>query len=262
MTDSAEHLDAIRQQFARQAEAYVRMRQTTDATALQALVMLSGAAPEHRVLDIACGPGFLTMAFAAQCASVIGLDATEQFLELARAEAAARNLHTVEFRAGDAERLGFPDESFDIVACRAAFHHFLHPERVLQEMKRVVRCDGRLLIADMLASDDSAQADYHNHVERLCDPTHVRALSQAEFDEIFRRAGLTALFRPTTQLHYDLEEWMAHGGPPADAARQIVELMEASVDVDRAGLRVRRENDRLCFSHTGVAFLLQVTHPV
>jgi len=257
MSDSDPHLDAIRQQFTKQADAYVRMRQTTDERGLQGLVGLSGVQPQHRVLDVACGPGFLTMTFAARCAEAIGVDATPHFLELARAEAAARSLHNIEFRLGNAEQLGFPDESFDVVACRAAFHHFPNPDKVLQEMKRLARRSGRVVLADMLASEDPAQAAYHNRVERLCDPTHVRALAASEFEALFAAAGLEVIFAPTVPLDYDLDEWMDHGGPSAAAAREIQQLMEDSVEVDRSGLRVRREQGRLRFSHTGVVFVLQ-----
>jgi len=256
VTDTAEHLAKIRSQFTRQADAYIRMRQTTDEAGLQALVMLSGAQPGHRVLDVACGPGFLTMTFATHCAGAVGVDATDEFLARAQAEAASRGLRNVEFRQGDAERLPFADAAFDVVACRAAFHHFPSPERVLAEMARVVRPDGRVLIADMIASEDPHKAEYHNRMERLCDPTHVRALPASAFERLFSDAGLAVVLRPTTQLHSDVDEWIMHGGPSADDARQIVALMEASINPDRSGLNVRRENGKLRFSHTAVAFVL------
>jgi len=256
MAESSEHLDAIRRQFTRQADAYVRMRQTTDERALAGLVALAGTAPGDRVLDVACGPGFLTMAFAAACGEAAGVDATEEWMERARAEAARRGLDNVTFRPGDAERLDLPAHSFDVVACRAAFHHFPRPERVLAEMARVVRPGGRLLVADMLASEDPAKAAHHDRLERLCDPTHVRCLPESEFRALFAAARLEVLAAPTRPLHYDVKEWIAHGGPDAATTREIVAGFEASLDVDRSGLAVRREDGALRFSHTGVAFVL------
>jgi ubiquinone/menaquinone biosynthesis C-methylase UbiE len=254
MADS--HVERVRAQFTRQADAYVRMNQTTDEKGLAALVGLAGTAAGHRVLDVACGPGFLTMAFARVAEQVVGVDVTDVFLALARDEAKRRGLDNVEFRSAAAENLPFDAASFDIVACRAAFHHFERPERVLAEMKRVAKAGARLVVADLLADDDPAKAAEHNRIERLCDPTHVRALGAAEFDALFARTGLQVLLRPTVALDYDVEEWMEHGGPSPDAARAIVAAMEASLDSDRCGLRVRRENGRLRFSHTGAVFLL------
>jgi ubiquinone/menaquinone biosynthesis C-methylase UbiE len=258
MSDSQDHLERIQQQFTKQADAYVRMRQTTDEAGLGGLVALTGVQPHESVLDVACGPGFLTLAFAARAAKVVGIDATETFLERARAEAERRGSTNVEFRSGDAEHLPFADASFDVVACRAAFHHFLHPERVLAEMKRITRAGGRLLIADMLGSDDPAKAELHTRIERLCDPTHVRALPEAEFDALFREAGVEVVLRPRSLLHHDVEEWLDHGGPSDEARREILSLLELSLDGDRASMQLRRENGRLRFSYTGVAFLVRV----
>ena len=122
-----DHIDRIREQFTRTADVYARMRQTTDERGLEALVGLSGASSSDRVLDVACGPGFLTMAFARKCREATGFDATDAFLRLARAEAKVRDLGNLCFEYGDAEDLPFSDASFEVVSCRAAFHHFRNP---------------------------------------------------------------------------------------------------------------------------------------
>jgi len=243
------HIDRIRAQFTKQWEVYARLKQTNDPKPLAGLVRISGVSPGQRVLDVACGPGFLTRAFARSGARATGIDATEAFLEFARAEARDEGLSTVEFRAGDAERLPFDDESFDVVACRAAFHHFPRPARVLGEMARVCRRGGRVLVADMIGHDDAERATLHDRIERLCDPTHVRAIPAAELERLFAEAGLRIVAAPRSTMDYDAHEWIAHGGPDADTTREILTLLEDAIDGDRAGLRVRREDGRLRFTH-------------
>ena len=257
MGDSREHLGNIRAQFTRQADAYAGMPQTKDEARLDGLVALVHTQPTHLALDVACGPGFLTMAFARRCTRAHGIDATPVWLERARAEAARRGLGNVHFGLGDAEALPFADAGFDVVSCRAAFHHFPRPERVLAEMRRTVKPDGRLLVADMLGSEDPAKAAYHDRIERLCDPTHVRALPASEFERLFAEAGLEVVAHPSGPMHYDVEEWMAHGGPSPETSAEIVRLLDASLATDRCGLAVRREDGRLRFSHTTVAFVLK-----
>jgi ubiquinone/menaquinone biosynthesis C-methylase UbiE len=257
MGDSREHLDEIRRQFTRQADAYAAMPQTKDEAAHAGLVALVGAQPNDRVLDVACGPGFLTLAFARRCARAQGIDATAALLERARAEALRSGLRNVQFGLGNAEALPCGDATFDVVACRAAFHHFERPERVLAEMRRVVTPDGRLLVADMLGSEGPAKAAYHDRIERLCDPTHVRALPASEFERLFAAARLEVTARPSGVMHSDVEEWMTHGGPTPTVAAEIVKAFEDSLAVDRCGLAVRREDGRLRFSHTVAAFVLR-----
>ena len=257
MDDSREHLERVRRQFTRQADAYSDMPQTSDAARAEALAAFTGVQPHHDVLDVACGPGFLTAALARRCARAFGLDGTPALLERARLHAAERGLDNLRFHQGDAEALPFADERFDVVSCKAAFHHFPRPDRVLAEMRRVVKRDGRLLVADMLGSENPACAQYHDRIERLCDPTHVRALPRSEFERMFAAAGLTVLAAPSGSMDYDVDAWMAHGGPPADVAAEIVRLFEASLETDRSGLAVRREGDWLRFSHRVVSFLLK-----
>jgi ubiquinone/menaquinone biosynthesis C-methylase UbiE len=250
------HLDRIREQFTRTADVYARMRQTTDERSLDALVGLAGATATDRALDVACGPGFLTMAFARCCAEATGFDATDAFLDLARGEARERGLSNVRFEHGDAEHLPFPETSFDVVSCRAAFHHFPRPARVLAEMARVATPGCRLLVADLLGSEDTRQAEVHDRIERLCDPTHVRALPESELTRLIADAGLTIAHRIRSTLDYDLDEWIAHGAPEAAARQEIIALMESCLDDDRAGLQVRREDGHLRFTHHVAAFVV------
>jgi ubiquinone/menaquinone biosynthesis C-methylase UbiE len=255
--DSDTHLDRIRAQFGRTADVYARMRQTTDEKSLNALVAISGADAGARVLDVACGPGFLTMAFAARCRSAVGFDATEEFLAIARAEAAHRGLQNIEFRSGNAEHLPFGDGEFAVVSCRAAFHHFARPERVLAEMVRVATPSGRVLIADMLGSEDPAKNEYHTRMERFCDPTHVRALAPSEFARAFAGAGVVPCFQSVVPLDQEMEEWLAHGSPDAANAEQARAMMTASIDTDRCGLNVRRQNGAVWFTYPGAVFVLE-----
>ena len=260
--EQSEQLARIRWQFTRQAEAYARMRQATDEAAFRRLITFCDAQPEHAVLDVACGPAFMTLVFAAHCRAVTGFDATDRFLALARAEAARRGLANVQFDLGDAEHLPYPDGSFDRVLCRAALHHLLHPARVLAEMKRVLRPAGRMLVLDMLTADDDGRAAYHNRIERLCDPTHTRALAAREFDALYRDCDLQLLARTRQTIDYhSVDEWLEHGDPWPAAASAIVALMEASLNRDRCGLNVRREDGRLRFSHTVVADVPQACVP-
>ena len=95
--------------------------------------------PGVRVLDIACGPGYVAAAAAAQGASVLGLDFAAEMVALA-----GRKWPGVEFRAGDAENLDLPDATFDAVVMNFGILHLADPDRALAEAWRVLRPGGRL----------------------------------------------------------------------------------------------------------------------
>lgn len=114
-------------------------------------------APRSSVLEVAPGPGY----FAIELAKlgeyrITGLDVSETFVQIARANAASAKVR-VDFRQGNASGMPFVDETFDFLLCRAAFKNFSEPKRALEEMHRVLRPDGQALIID-LRRDTSKEA--------------------------------------------------------------------------------------------------------
>lgn len=244
-------------QFTRQAEAYAALAVGKFDNTLQALVAFSGAAPGTTVLDVACGPGLVSVAFAAHGCAVTGIDVTAHCLDMARARAAEHAVtDRTTFIEAPAAAIPVPSGGFDLAVCRFAFHHMEEPAAALHEMARAVRPGGRVLVADMICDDDPAKADLHNRIERLCDPSHARAGTLDEMIGMFAAAGLTIEKRAALDnSSYTLTEWLAHGAPPAEVEAEIRRLMESSVDHDRTGLRVRRGADDLIFSHQGAVIL-------
>lgn len=107
-----------------------------------------------RVLDVACGTGDLSLAFArAGAAEVIGVDFTEAMLEIARTKrdrrgAAAERGAQPDFRWGDAMALDFPDAAFDRVSIAFGLRNVADPARALREFRRVLRPLGQLVILE------------------------------------------------------------------------------------------------------------------
>jgi ubiquinone/menaquinone biosynthesis C-methylase UbiE len=105
--------------------------------------------PQSNVLEVAPGPGY----FAIELAKlgnyqITGLDISETFVEIARANAAKARVH-VDFRRGNASAMPFPENTFDFLLCRAAFKNFSEPKRALDEMHRVLKPGGQALIIDL-----------------------------------------------------------------------------------------------------------------
>ncbi len=111
---------------------------------------LSARFPEGGdVLEVAPGPGFLSIALAeGGKLRVTGLDISKTFVEIAGKNAADAGVRA-EFRQGNASEMPFTADSFDLLVCRAAFKNFSAPERALEEMRRVLRPGGTGLIIDL-----------------------------------------------------------------------------------------------------------------
>jgi len=101
------------------------------------------------VLEVAPGPGFLSIELARDPRfRVTGLDISRTFVELANRNASAAEVRA-EFRLGNASKMPFADNSFDLLVCRAAFKNFSEPRKTLEEMYRVLRPGGSGLIIDL-----------------------------------------------------------------------------------------------------------------
>jgi ubiquinone/menaquinone biosynthesis C-methylase UbiE len=113
--------------------------------------------PRSSVLEVAPGPGYFAIELAKLGNySIMGLDISETFVTIARANAAKASVQ-VDFRQGNASCMPFGDETFDFLLCRAAFKNFSEPKRALEEMHRVLKPGGQALIIDLRkdASEES-----------------------------------------------------------------------------------------------------------
>ncbi len=102
-----------------------------------------------RVLEVAPGPGFLSVALAKLGPyEVTGVDISESFVRMA-SEYAQKEGARVQFIHGSASDLPLPASSFDLIVCRAAFKNFSEPLRAINEMHRVLKPGGQALIIDL-----------------------------------------------------------------------------------------------------------------
>jgi SAM-dependent methyltransferase len=259
MTDSLDQRERILDQFTRQAQPFADAPAIRDAGALRLVVEHAGTTARDEVLDVACGPGLLACAFAQVAARVTGIDLVPAMIDQARRRQAELGLGNVSWQVGDAAPLPFPDESFDVVSCRFAFHHFPSPGRVLAEMARVCRPGGRVVVIDVAAHPDPAKAAVFNRMEVLRDPSHVRALPRTELEGLFGEAGLPTPRPAEYLMETELEAVLGRSFPNPGDADRVRELVTASVDDDRLGVPARRNGDRVIFGYPVV--VLTATRP-
>jgi ubiquinone/menaquinone biosynthesis C-methylase UbiE len=129
------------------------------AARIAALVPTAGS-----VLEIAPGPGFLSIELAKRGLQVRAVDISKTFVEIARRNAAAEGVKP-RFQFGNASALPVDDASVDFVVCRAAFKNFTEPVKALAEMRRVLRPGGTALLIDMRR--DVSVAEIRRYVDGL-----------------------------------------------------------------------------------------------
>lgn len=106
------------------------------------------SANPKKLLDVGCGTGNVLIKLDTnEELSLYGLDISEKMIETAK-----KNLgNNAELKIGDSEYMPWEDDFFDVIVCNASFHHYPNPEKVLFEMKRVLKSNGLLIIGDPTA---------------------------------------------------------------------------------------------------------------
>jgi ubiquinone/menaquinone biosynthesis C-methylase UbiE len=210
----------VQQKFGAAAADYAASTVHAKGESLARLVALVAPRPNWRVLDVATGAGHTALALAPHVAHVVASDITDEMLAEAAKLAAQRGLANVETAHADAAALPFADQTFDLLTCRLAAHHFPDPTAFVAESGRVLKQGGTFALVDNISPDASilpgitgaeaerTAADY-NAYEKLRDPSHGRCLSLAEWSTLLQRAGFVGIraermdqdiaFQPWTQ---------------------------------------------------------------
>jgi len=240
------HRERILDQFTRQAVPFSSAPAIRNQEALNRIVELAGAGPADTVLDVACGPGLLVCAFARVVRHATGIDLTPAMLEQARELQRQQGLENITWRQGDVLPLPYEDGEFSIVSARFAFHHFLDPLAVLEEMRRVCHSGGRIVVAD--SAPARSKADAFNAMERLRDPSHVRAMPVEELREMFVSAGFGEPRVENYRLEGELEDLLRRSFPNEGDADRIREIFERSLVDDTLNMATRRKDGRIYYA--------------
>jgi arsenite methyltransferase len=170
------------------------------------------------VLDLGSGAGADVLISARRVAPTgraIGLDMTDEMLELARRNAAEAGVENVEFIEGHIEEIPLPDDSVDVVISNCVIDLSADKPRVLREAARVLAPGGRLAVSDVIADphlDDATRADMAAWTGCI-----AGALTEDQFRSAVAGAGLTDMeIRPTHRVHEHATAAIVRARKPAE----------------------------------------------
>lgn len=252
----SDHNNLIIDQFTKQAIPFAKKSSQHIGEVFEKIHSFVRPHENDVVLDVASGTGSLTVEFAKICKQVTGIDITPAMIEQAKHLQKINMLDNIRWDIGDISNpLPYETDSFSIVITKFSFHHLLNPLSVLIEMNRVCTIGGMIIVVDPTPAPE--KAEMYNQLEQLRDPSHVKALTIAEFEDLFQEAGIPILKRGFYRMRIGLEDQLQTSFPDPANVDKIRQLLVEDTRNDTLGLESHLEGDEIYFSYPNSIFVGQ-----
>lgn len=218
------------ERFGQYADRYVTSTTHAKGADLERLVEIAQPQSHWIALDVATGGGHTALKFAPHVKTMVSSDYTPKMLIAARGNLQENNINNALFSGADAENLPFADETFHLVTCRIAPHHFPDVFRFIQECYRVLKPDGLCLIQDHVLPDNPDAGRYVDAFERLRDPSHNRAFAQYEWEGMFLDAGFVVLSTDKMTKDHHLITWATRQECTEEVIKRLQVLLKQAPD--------------------------------
>jgi ubiquinone/menaquinone biosynthesis C-methylase UbiE len=161
---------------------------------------------------------------------VVGVDLTPALLRIGDQRLRENGITNVLLQEANAELLPFVDESFDVVFCRSSLHQFADARRAVDEMFRVCRVGGRVVLMDLIAPLAESR-DQFDHIHRLLDPSHVRVFLGSELVNLVPDGVDGLAYADTTTSRFPIDVAFSDLSEQAE----VLALLRAEANGDAAG---------------------------
>lgn len=233
-------------QFDRQSDRYGRSHILADTSDVSEALAAVTAPPGGRALDVATGGGHTAL-----CAARMGWTVTAGDISTKMLAGAAKLLSDeglpLEAILFPAEKMPFPDATFELVTTRVAPHHFSSPPMFVAEVARVLKPGGHFLLIDGTVPDADTETEQWLHrVEKWRDPSHGRFLSRASWETLVGSFGLTLV---ASSLHQkkqpDLDWYFDTAATSTENRILVLDAIQSASPRVRAALRLADDDGKI-----------------
>lgn len=206
----------------------------------EALVESLGVQPGMDVLDLGCGDGTTALPAAQRGAKVVGVDIAENLVAAGNARAAAAGLDNLRFQHGDASDLQpIADDSFDLVISIFGAMFAPRPFDVAQEMVRVTRSGGRIVMGNWIPGDPTLIAQVLKTSAAYTPPPPEGFISPVTWgveDTVRERFGAAGV--PAETISFERETYcFRHPGPPRELLQTFKQYYGPTMNAFEAASR-------------------------
>lgn len=251
----------VQEMFGGKAEAYATSQVHAKGASLQRLVQLIEPQPDWAGIDIATAAGHTAHILAPYISSMLATDITIDMLPKAASLAQEKKIDNLQTAGADAENMAFADQSFDLVTCRIAPHHFPDIPRFVSEAWRVLRPGGVFAVVDNVVPSTGSKkkkdreayangADFINGFEKLRDPSHSQCYSLHQWIQLFREVGFQNVQYETGRKRMEFGPWADRMFVAADDKIRLKAMLVQAPNIVKEFLTPEFDGDKIFFTLT------------
>ena len=229
------------QMFGPQAGVYAESKVHIRDDSLDSVQRLTGpdfppsATPYRWAVDIGAGAGFTAFAMAEVSDRVVATDITRPMLRQAGRIGRERGLGNLSLAQNAAESLPFAGGALDLITCRVAAHHFRDFAAALNEARRTLRPGGSLVMADSIAPEDDAVAEWMNAIELRRDFSHIQNRKISVITQMLNDRGFEVIGSEAERIYLWFNDWvMRTKVADSEAAALRRDFQEAAPEIKEA----------------------------
>ncbi|KIL52011.1 class I SAM-dependent methyltransferase [Jeotgalibacillus soli] len=235
--------DQVKSVFSKNADAYVKSTTHSQGNDLEQMISWIQPEPNWAALDLATGGGHVAKLLAPDMGIVFATDLTKDMLQ--NTASYLKHFPNIHYVVADAEDIPFIDDTFDVIACRIAAHHFPHPERFIQEVNRVLKPGGKFLFIDNIAPEDPELERFMNTFEEMRDPSHARALPISEWEDLLTKNHLSILKSNHTKKALPFQNWVTRTLDNETQIKAVTDFFSSASDNVKQHFEFIEENNLL-----------------
>lgn len=236
-----------RDRFNQIAEQFLHSEVHQMSPSIQRVLQMNLSWKAKRICDVACGAGHFGISFHDQATDIVAVDPSENMLKTAQNLAKEKGITSYQTVQAFAENIPLPDDSFDLVISRLAPHHFVDIQQAVNEMARIAKPDGHVVVIDLAGYEDLAIDAFNHQIEVLHDPTHQRSYTASEWQEFFSQAGLIINELHDWQMErpqgLSIKQWCQIASSGSDAENHIRQLLKDAPSHYLETMRIEKRED-------------------
>ena len=246
---------SAQQMFGSQASFYATSQVHISDNRLTTLQRMIAEQPVAKwAVDLGTGAGFTAFAAAEHTGQVVASDITREMLLETRRISEDRQLGNVLLCLNQAEVLPFASESIDLVTCRAAGHHFTDLGAAFDEIRRILKSGGTLLMADSVSPEDGSLADWFNDVESRRDFSHVENRKVSVLLKMLNDRGLEVVEKYDERTYMTFNDWVRRTGTPEDEVASLRrDFLNATQEAKEVFL-IQEQDEDIAFAWPSLVF--------